>query len=114
VEIVSFPSFSDWSSSDDDPDRNLEDDEDTATETPEDSPCLECWEEAEHKTEEEEDEMLKEQDVPLESFATARMEESPIMLFGCACNLLLESNGSTQVQIMLGSRTMELNVFVEF
>jgi hypothetical protein len=50
VEAVSFPSFSDWSSLDDDSERNLEDDEDAVTETPKDSPCLECWEEAEHKT----------------------------------------------------------------
>jgi hypothetical protein len=38
----------------------LVDDEDTAMEMPEDSLCLECWEEAERKTEEEEYEMLEE------------------------------------------------------
>jgi hypothetical protein len=36
------------------------DDEDAAMETPEDSLCLEWWEEAERKAEEEEDEMLEE------------------------------------------------------
>jgi hypothetical protein len=49
----------------------LEDDEDTATEMPEDSLHLECLEEAECKAEEE-DEMLKKQETLLESFATAR------------------------------------------
>jgi hypothetical protein len=47
VEVVSSPSFSVWSSSDDDFKRNLEDDEDTETEVPKDSLCLEWWEEAE-------------------------------------------------------------------
>jgi hypothetical protein len=51
VEAVSSPSFSDWSSSDDNSERNLEDKEDAAMETPEDSPHLEWWEEAEHKAE---------------------------------------------------------------
>jgi hypothetical protein len=37
VEVVPFPSFSVRSSSDDNSKRNLEDDEDAATETPEDS-----------------------------------------------------------------------------
>jgi hypothetical protein len=53
VEAVSFPSFSNWSSSDDDSERNLEADEDVAMETPEDSPRLEWWEKAELKAEEE-------------------------------------------------------------
>jgi hypothetical protein len=53
----------------------LADDEDAATETLEDSPCLERWEEAKRKIKEEEDEMLKEQEALLESFATARKEE---------------------------------------
>jgi hypothetical protein len=76
VEAVSSPSFSDWSSSDDDSERNFEDDEDKTIEAPEDSPCLEWWEEAELKAEEEEDDkMLEEQEVLLESFATARKEE---------------------------------------
>jgi hypothetical protein len=44
----------------------LEDDKDAATETPEDSPRLEWWEE---------DEMLEEQEALLESFATACKEE---------------------------------------
>jgi hypothetical protein len=60
VEAVSSPSFSDWSSSEDDSERNLEDDEGTATEMLEDSLHLEWWEEVEHKAEEEEDEMLEE------------------------------------------------------
>jgi hypothetical protein len=60
---------------DDDSERNLEDDEDAVMETPEDSPHLECWEEAERKAEEEEDEILEEQEALLESFATARKEE---------------------------------------
>jgi hypothetical protein len=51
VEAVSSPSFSVWSSSDDDSERNLEDDEDAAMETPEESTCLEWWEEAERKVE---------------------------------------------------------------
>jgi hypothetical protein len=55
VEAVSYPCFSDWSSSDDDSERNLEDDKDAATKTSEDSPCLECLEEVERKAEEEED-----------------------------------------------------------
>jgi hypothetical protein len=50
----------------------LEDDEDAATKTLEDSPCLEWWEEAEGKAEEEEDEMLEEPEALLESFATTR------------------------------------------
>jgi hypothetical protein len=66
VEAVSSPSFSDWSSSDDDSERNLEDDKDAAIETLEDSPRLEWWEE---------DEMLEEQEALLESFATACKEE---------------------------------------
>jgi hypothetical protein len=60
VKAISSPSFSHWSSSDEDSERNLEDDEDAMMETPEDSPCLEWWEEAERKAEEEEDEMLEE------------------------------------------------------
>jgi hypothetical protein len=75
VEAVSSPSFSNWSCSDDDSDRNLEDNKDTATETPEDSLRLEWWEEEKRKTEEKEDEMLEEQEALLESFATARKEE---------------------------------------
>jgi hypothetical protein len=39
-EAVSSPSFSVWLSSDDDSKRNLEDDEDAATEMPHDSPHL--------------------------------------------------------------------------
>jgi hypothetical protein len=74
VEAVSSPSLSDWSSSNVDFERNLEDDKDTMTETPDDSPRLEWWEETEHKAEEE-DEMLEEQEALLESFATARKEE---------------------------------------
>jgi hypothetical protein len=38
----------------------LKDNEDAATVTPEDSPRLEWWEEAERKAEEEEDEMTEE------------------------------------------------------
>jgi hypothetical protein len=75
VEALSSPSFSGWSFSDDDSERNLEDDEDAVTETPEDSPRLEWWEESERKTKEEKDEMLEEQEALLESFATARKEE---------------------------------------
>jgi hypothetical protein len=75
VEAVSFPSFSDWSSSDDDSKRNLEDDKDAATETLEDSPRLKWWEEAERKAEEEEYEMLEDQEAQLEFFATARKKE---------------------------------------
>jgi hypothetical protein len=75
VEAVSSPSFSDWSSSDDDSKRNLEDDKDAATEMPEDSPCLEWWGKVEPKVEEEEKKMLEEQEALLESFATARKEE---------------------------------------
>jgi hypothetical protein len=67
VEAVSSPSFSDWSFLDNDSERNLEDDEDAAMETPEDSPRLEWWEEVERKAEE--------QEALLESFATARKEE---------------------------------------
>jgi hypothetical protein len=37
VEAVPSPSFSIWSSSDDNSEKNLEDDEDAVTETPEDS-----------------------------------------------------------------------------
>jgi hypothetical protein len=51
VEAVSSRSFSNWSSLDDDSERNLEDDEDAAMDTPEDSLRLEWWEEAERKTE---------------------------------------------------------------
>jgi hypothetical protein len=75
VEAISSASFSVWSSSDDDSERNLEDSEDAATETPEDSPHLERWEEAKCKIKEEENEMLKEQEALLESLATARKEE---------------------------------------
>jgi hypothetical protein len=75
VEAVPSPTFSDWSSVDDDSRRNLEDDKDAAMETPEDSPCLEWWEEAERKAKEEEDEMLEEQETLLESFATACKEK---------------------------------------
>jgi hypothetical protein len=53
----------------------LEDDEEATMETPEDSPCLEWWEEAERKAEEEENEMIEEQEVLLESFAAAHGEE---------------------------------------
>jgi hypothetical protein len=74
VEAVSSSSFSDWSSSDDASERNLEDDEDAATEMLEDSLRLEWCEEAEHNAEEEE-EMLEEQEVLLESFATTCKEE---------------------------------------
>jgi hypothetical protein len=66
VEAVSSPSSSDWSSSDDDSERSLKDDKDAATKMPEDSPHLEWWEE---------DEMLEEQEVLLDSFATACKEE---------------------------------------
>jgi hypothetical protein len=76
-EAVSSPYFSNWSSSDDDSKRNLEDDKDAAMETPKDSPCLEWWEEAEHKNEEE-DEMLEKQEALLESFAIVRKEESQL------------------------------------
>jgi hypothetical protein len=41
VGAASSPSFSDWSSSNNDYERNLEDDKDAAIETPEDSPRLE-------------------------------------------------------------------------
>jgi hypothetical protein len=76
VEAVSSSSFSNWSSSDDDSERNLEVDEDVTMEMPEDSPHLEWREETELKAEEEEeDEMLKEQEALLESFTTARKEE---------------------------------------
>jgi hypothetical protein len=44
VEAVYSPSFSGWSFSDDDSERKLEDNEDTANETPEDYPCLKWWE----------------------------------------------------------------------
>jgi hypothetical protein len=77
VEAVSSLSFSDWSSLDEDSERNLEDDEDAATKTSEDS-HLEWREEAERKAEEEEeeeDEMLEGKEVMLESFATMRKEE---------------------------------------
>jgi hypothetical protein len=67
VEAVSSPSFSDWSFLDNDSERNLEDDEDAAMETPKDSPHLEWWEEVERKAEE--------QEALLESFTTARKEE---------------------------------------
>jgi hypothetical protein len=69
VEVVSSPSLSDWSSLDDDSERNLED---ATTETSKDSPHLELWEEAECKTEEE---MLEEKEALLESFAIACKEE---------------------------------------
>jgi hypothetical protein len=75
MEALSFSSFYVWSSSDDDSERNLKDNKDMAIETPEDSPRLEWWEEAERKTEEEEDEMTKEQEVLLESFTIACKEE---------------------------------------
>jgi hypothetical protein len=65
---------SDWSSLDDDSERNLEEDEDVVTETPEVSPRLEWWEEVDRKANEEEDEMLKEQEAPLDFFATAHNE----------------------------------------
>jgi hypothetical protein len=61
VEAVSSPSFSVCSSSDNDSERNLEDDKDAATETLEDSPSLEWWEEAERKAEEEEEEEMLEE-----------------------------------------------------
>jgi hypothetical protein len=41
VEAAPSPSFSNWSSSDNNSKRNLEDDEDPATEMSEDSPHLE-------------------------------------------------------------------------
>jgi hypothetical protein len=44
-------------------------------ETPEDSPHLEWWEEAERKDEKEEGEMLEQQEALLESFATTCKEE---------------------------------------
>jgi hypothetical protein len=75
VEAVSSHSFSVWSSSDDDFERNLEDDKDATTEMPEDSPCLEWWEEVERKAGEKKDKILEEQEALLESFATARKEE---------------------------------------
>jgi hypothetical protein len=75
MEAISSPSFSGWSSSDEDSNSNLEDDEDTATNKLEDSLHLEWWEEAEHKAEEKEDEMLNEQDAMPESLATTRKEE---------------------------------------
>jgi hypothetical protein len=59
VEAVPSPSFSNWSSSDNDSKRNLEDDEDAVTQTPKDSLCLLRWEEVERKAEEEEDEMSR-------------------------------------------------------
>jgi hypothetical protein len=74
VEAISSLSFSDWSSLDEDSERNLEDDEDAATKTSEDS-HLEWREEAERKAEEEEDEMLEGKEAMLESFATTRKEE---------------------------------------
>jgi hypothetical protein len=74
VEAVSSSSFSVWSSSDDDSERNLDNDKDVASETHEDSPRLEWWEEAERKAEEEDDEMLKKQEALLAFFATARKE----------------------------------------
>jgi hypothetical protein len=49
----------------------LEDDEDAAMKMLEDSPHLEWWEEAEHKAEEEDGKMFKEQEALLESFAPA-------------------------------------------
>jgi hypothetical protein len=49
----------------------LEDDEDAAMETLEDSPRLEWWEEAERKAEEEENKMPEEQEALLESFKFA-------------------------------------------
>jgi hypothetical protein len=78
VEAVASPSFSGWSSSDGKSKRNLEDKEDAATETPEDSLRFECWEEAERKAEEEEEKMLEEQEALMESFATARREVRPL------------------------------------
>jgi hypothetical protein len=41
VEVVSSPYFSDWSSSDDDSERNLDDAEEVATDMPDDSLRLE-------------------------------------------------------------------------
>jgi hypothetical protein len=73
MEEVTSPSFSIWSSSDDECERKLEDDKDAAIETPKDSPHLEWWEEAERKAEE--DEILEQQEARLESFATTRKEE---------------------------------------
>jgi hypothetical protein len=51
VEAVSSPSFSIWSFLGNDSERNLEDDEDAATKTHEDSLHLEWWEEAKGKAE---------------------------------------------------------------
>jgi hypothetical protein len=61
VEAVASPSFSGWSSSDGESERNLEDNADVATETPEGFSAFEWWEEAERKAEEEEkeDKMLQ-------------------------------------------------------
>jgi hypothetical protein len=75
AEALFSPSFSDWSSSDDDSKRNLEENEDAVTETPKNSPRLEWWEESECKAKEEKDEMLEGQEALLESFATTRKEE---------------------------------------
>jgi hypothetical protein len=61
MEAVSSPSFCDWSFSDDDSERNLEDDEDAAMEMPEDSLRLEWCKEAERKAEEEEEEEMLEE-----------------------------------------------------
>jgi hypothetical protein len=55
VEALASPSFSGWSSSDGKSERNLEDNEDVATETPEGFSAFELSEEAERKAEEEED-----------------------------------------------------------
>jgi hypothetical protein len=55
VEALASPSFSGWSSSDGKSERNLEDNEDVATETPEGFSTFELSEEAERKAEEEED-----------------------------------------------------------
>jgi hypothetical protein len=74
-EAVSSPSFFVSSSLDDQSERNLVNDEDGETETLENSPCLEWWEEAERKAEEEDNEILEEQEALLESFATPRKEE---------------------------------------
>jgi hypothetical protein len=77
VEAVSSSSssFIGWSSSNDESARNLEDDQDTETETPKDFVYLEWWEEAKRKVEEEEDKMLEEKEVLMESFATTKKKE---------------------------------------
>ena len=38
----------------------------------------------------------------------------PILLFGCECNLCLESEGSTQFQFLFGCMNLGIGCFVEF